>query len=166
MTPAALTAQGNAFIASVAACLNGSQAQTLAKKTMRTGLLGSLDTLATYVDLTAANDPQKIVSSGFELADTSARTRSAPGATTILSITNTASGKLGIELQLADNAWCYIVEYTALPNGAVKTFTFTNVRGVELTGLTAGTMYSIRVMVMGSGNQVTDWCDAVQHMAT
>ncbi len=55
-----------AFIASVAACVNGSPAQTLAKNTLRTGLLGSLDTLATYVDLTAANDPQKIVSSGFE----------------------------------------------------------------------------------------------------
>jgi hypothetical protein len=166
ITPAFLTTEGNGFITSVAACLNGSPAQTLAKNTLREALIGSLDTLATYVDLTAANDAQKIVSAGFDLANTSARTPAAPGATAIVSITNTASGKLDLELQAADNAWCYIVEYTALPSGAVKTATFTSARDVTLTGLVPGTMYSIRAMVMGSANQVTDWSDAVQHMAT
>jgi len=166
ITPANLTTQGNGFSTSVAACVGGTPANTLAKKTLRDALIGSLDTLATYVDLTAANDAQIIVSAGFELANTSARTPSAPGTTAILSVTNTASGKLAVELQLADNAWCYIVEYTALPNGAVKTVTFTNVRDAELTGLASGTMYSIRAMVMGSGNQGTDWSDAMQHMAT
>jgi hypothetical protein len=53
-----------------------------------------------------------------------------------------------------------------LPGGAVKTATFTSARDVTLTGLVPGTMYSIRAMVMGSANQVTDWSDAVQHMAT
>jgi len=58
------------------------------------------------------------------------------------------------------------VEYTAQPNGAKQTQTFTNPHDVTLTGLTAGTMYAIRVQVMGSGNQVTEWCDTVSHMAT
>ena len=166
MTPASLTAQANGFITSVAACVGGSPAQTLAKNTLRDQLIGSLDTLATYVDLTAANDAQKIVSAGFELANTAARTPAAPGATAIVSITNTASGKLALELQAADNAWCYIVEYTALPGGTAKTATFTNARDAELSGLASGTMYSIRAQVMGSGNQVTNWSDTVQHMAT
>jgi hypothetical protein len=166
ITPAALTTQANGFITSVAACLNGSPANTLAKNTLRAALLGSLDTLATYVDLTSANDAQKIVSAGFDLANTAARTPAAPGATAIVSIANTASGKLELELQAADNAWCYIVEYTATPGGTAKTATFTNARDAELTGLASGTMYSIRAQVMGSGNQVTDWSDAVQHMAT
>jgi hypothetical protein len=165
ITPANLTTQANGFITSVAAAVNGTPAQTLAKKTLRAALIASLDTLTTYVELTANNDPQKILSSGFDLAST-ARNAAVPGMTTILSVTNTASGKLGLELQPADNAWCYIVEYTALPNGAVKTITFTNAHDAVLTGLTSGTMYSMRVLVMGSGNQVTNWCDAVQHMAT
>jgi hypothetical protein len=165
ITPASLTTQANGFITSAAAALNGTPAQTLAKKTLHDGLIGSLDTLATYVELTANNDPQIIVSSGFSLAST-ARNAAVPEMTAILSVTNPAAGKLGLELQAADNAWCYIVEYTALPSGAVKTMTFTNPRGAVLTGLISGTMYSIRAMVMGSGNQMTDWCDAVQHMAT
>ncbi len=165
ITPVALTGQANSFITLVAAAVNGTPAQTLAKNTLRGQLITSLDTLATYVELTANNDAQKILLSGFELASTS-HAAAVPGKTAILSATNTATGKLGLELQLADNAWCYIVEYTALPNGAVKTATFTSVRDAVLTGLTSGTMYSIRAQVMGSGNQVTDWCDAVQHMAT
>lgn len=86
--------------------------------------------------------------------------------TNINGILNVAPGKLGLDLAVAANAWAYIVEYTALPGGAVKTATFTNPHGATLTGLTAGTVYSSRVQVMGSGNQTTEWCDPVQHMAT
>ena len=60
----------------------------------------------------------------------------------------------------------YVVDYTAQPNGAKQSATFTNPHDVVLMGLTSGTMYSLRVQVMGSGNQVTEWCDTVQHMAT
>jgi hypothetical protein len=160
-----LQTMSNLFNTAVAACVNGTPSQTLAKNTQRTGLIGTLDQLATYVELTANGDPQKILSSGFNLANTS-RTTAVPGMTSILSVTNVASGKLGLNLQVADNAWAYIVEYTALPNGPVKTATFTNAHGVTLTGLTPGTMYSIRVQVMGSGNQVTEWSNTVQQMAT
>jgi hypothetical protein len=165
LTPAALTTQANGFNTAVSACVDGTQADTLTKNTLKTALIATLDQLANYVELTANNDPQKIVSSGFSLASTT-RTPQVPGMTSILSATNVASGKLGLELQVADNAWAYIVEYTALPNGAVKTATFTNAHDVVLTGLTPGTMYSMRVQVMGSGNQVTEWSNTVQQMAT
>ena len=164
MPPAALTTQANGFNTSVAA-LNGTQANTITKNNLRTSLLGSLDQLATYVELTANGDAGKIVSSGFTLASTT-RTPQVPGTSGILSVTNVASGKLALELSVADNAWAYIVEYTALPNGAKLTATFTNPRDVTLTGLTPGTMYSFRVQVMGSGNQASEWSDTVQHMAT
>jgi hypothetical protein len=164
MPPAALTTQANGFNTSVAA-LNGTQANTITKNNLRTSLLGSLDQLATYVELTANGDAGKIVSSGFTLASTT-RTPQVPGPSGILSVTNVASGKLALELSVADNAWAYIVEYTALPNGAKLTATFTNPRDVTLTGLTPGTMYSFRVQVMGSGNQASEWSDTVQHMAT
>jgi hypothetical protein len=145
--------------------VNGTQADTMAKNTLRTALIATLDQQATYVELTANGDAQKIISSGFNLASTT-RTAQVPGMTSIMSVTNVASGKLGLELQVADNAWAYIVEYTALPAGAVKTATFTNAHDVTLTGLTSATMYSMRVQVMGSGNQVTEWSNTVQQMAT
>ncbi len=165
VTPAALTAQATGFNTAVSACVNGTPANTLTKNTLRAALVATLDQLAAYVELTANNDPEKIISSGFNLASTT-RTAQVPGMTSIMSVTNVASGKLGLELQVADNAWAYIVEYTALPNGAVKTATFTNAHDVTLTGLTPGTMYSMRVQVMGSGNQVTEWSNTVQQMAT
>jgi hypothetical protein len=165
VTPAALTTQANGFNTAVSACVNGTPANTLAKNTLRAALIATLDQLATYVELTANNDPQKIVSSGFSLASTT-RTPQVPGVTSITAITNVAPGKLGLELAVADNAWAYVVEYTAQPGGAVKTATFTNPHDVVLTGLTSGTTYSIRVQVMGSGNQVTEWCAPVSAMAT
>jgi hypothetical protein len=165
VTPAVLTTQSNGFNTAVSACVNGTPANTLAKNTLRAALIATLDQLATYVELTANNDPQKIISSGFSLASNQ-RNPAVPGMTSILSVTNVASGKLDVELSVADNAWAYIVEYTAQPNGAKLTATFTNPRDVTLTGLTPGTLYFIRVQVMGSGNQVTEWCDVVQHMAT
>jgi len=89
-----------------------------------------------------------------------------PGMTSILSVTNVASGKLGLELQVADNAWVYVVEYTDLTANVVKTQQFTDPHNVVLLGLVSGHNYSMRVQVMGSGNQTTEFCEAVTHMAT
>ncbi|HEY2329538.1 MAG TPA: hypothetical protein VGI63_06965 [Verrucomicrobiae bacterium] len=164
VTPAALTTAANNFIASVAAAVNGTPANTLDKNTKRTALIALLDQLATYVELQSNNDPAKMLSSGFNLAST-ARTPAAPGMTSIASVINVASGKLGLDLAVADNAWAYIVQYTAQPGGAKQTATFTNPHEATLTNLTPGTMYAMQVQVMGSGNQVTEWCDTVQHMA-
>jgi hypothetical protein len=165
ITPAALTTQSTAFNTAVANAVNGTPAQTLDKNNKREALIGTLDQLAAYVELTANNDSAKIVSSGFSLNQPQ-RTPAVPEMTSIQSVNNVASGKLGLDLAVANNAWAYIVEYTALPSGPTKTATFTNPHDVTLEGLTPGTMYSMHVEVMGSGNQATEWCDAVQHMAT
>ena len=165
VTPVVLAGQATAFNTAVAACVNGTQAQTLDKKLKRAALIASLDQLASYVDLTAVNDAQKILSSGFNLANHT-HTPLVPGMTSILSVTNVASGKLDLELAVADNAWVYIVEYTDLTTNAVKTQQFTDPHNALLLGLASGHNYSIRVQVMGSGNQTTEFCDAVVHMST
>lgn len=165
LTPAAITTQATALNVAVAKAIHGTPADTLDKNTKRDALIAALDMLANYVELMAGNDPQKILSSGFELASTT-RQQLAPGMTSIMSVTNVASGKLGLDLQVANNAWAYVVEYTALPNGAVKTATFTNPHDVVLEGLTPGSVYSMRVQVMGSANQTSEWCDSVSHMST
>ena len=164
-TMASLITATNNFMAGAAACVNGTPADTLNKNNLRAALIALLNQLATYVELTANNDAAKILSSGFSLASTS-RTPVAPGMTSISSVTNVASGKLGLALAVADNAWVYVVEYTDLTTNVVKTQQFTDPHDVVLVGLASGHNYSIRAQVMGSGNQTTEWCDAVQHMAT
>lgn len=42
---------------------------------------------------------------------------------------------------------------------------FTDPRDVTPTNMTPGQMYSLRVRVHGSLNQVSDWSDPVSHMA-
>ena len=166
ITTGALTTQATAYNVSVAACVNGTPAQTLDKNTKRDALINTLDTLANYVELTANNDPQKIISSGFSLASTT-RQQAVPGMTSILSVNNVATGKLGLDLQTADNAWAYIVQYAPQSGGGQPlTATFTNPHDVTLENLSPGTLYSLRVLVMGSANQRTNWCDPVQHMST
>ena len=164
VAPLALSIAANSFNSAVAAAVHGTPANTLAKNTLRTALIALLDQEATYVELVANNDPAKILSSGFSLAS-NVRTPAAPGMSAILLVTNVATGKLGVDLKVADNAWAYIVEYTAQPGGAVKTATFTNPHDAVLTNLTAGSIYSLRVKVMASGNQESEWSDAVSHMA-
>lgn len=164
-TIASLITATNNFNTAAAASLNGTPADTLNKKNLRAALIALLNELATYVELESKNDPAKILSSGFNLASTS-RTPLVPGMTSILAVTNVASGKLGLELQVADNAWVYVVEYTDLTTNAVKTQQFTDPHDVVLVGLASGHNYSLRVQVMGSGNQTTEFCEAVTHMAT
>jgi hypothetical protein len=119
--------------------------------------------LADYVELTSQNNQTKLLSSGFSLASTP-RIQAQVGTTAILSVSNVATTKL--ELQVADNAWCYIVQTSTAPNVWVTGATFTNPHDAVLTDLTLGTTYAIRVCAMGSGNQQSKWPDVVNHMST
>lgn len=164
-TPSALITEATEFSKSVAACVNGTPAQTADKNGKRASLIAVLNQVAAYVELTANNDVEKMLASGFNLASTE-RNQQVPGMTSILSVTNVASTKLGIKIKPADNAWVYVVEYTSQPGGVAKTMVFTSARGIVLDGLTPGTVYSIRIQVMGSSNQRTEWCIPVTHMST
>ena len=165
VTPAALTTAANSYISSLATATNGTPLDTANKNALQTALIGLLDQLADYVELTSQNNQTKLLSSGFSLASTS-RTQAQVGTTAILSVTNLATTKLELELQVADNAWCYIVQTSTAPNVWVTAATFTNPHDAVLTGLTPGQTYAIRVAAMGSGNQQSEWSDVVSHMST
>jgi hypothetical protein len=165
-SPASLKTQANAFIALIATALKGTTADTLNKDIARAALIATLDALASYVEMEAQNDPTVMMSSGFDLANPARPASVPPGNTSILSVTNLASGKFDLELLVAKNAWCYVVECIAQPSGPTLTMTFTAPHDAVFTGLIAGTLYQIRAKVMGSGNQETQWCEMVTHMAT
>ena len=165
ITGPALVALTNTMNAAVGKSLNGTSTDTQDKLAKRLNLISSLDTMATYVELQSGNDPVKLVSSGFELASLS-RTRKAPGSSFISGVTNVASGKLGLALATAANAWVYLVEQSVVGTTNVKLTAFTDPRNAVLADLTPGAVYLIRVRVMGSGNQVSEWSEYVQQMAT
>jgi hypothetical protein len=164
-SPAALTTQSNTFIASAATALDGTTEDTAAKKALRAALINTLDQLADYVELTAQNDPVKLASSGFRLASTNTST-AIIGTTAIIAVTNVASTKLGLEFQIDPNAWLYEVEISTTPGVWVHAGIFTDPHDAVLTGLTPGTAYQIRARLMGSRNQIGEWCSPVSAMST
>ena len=90
----------------------------------------------------------------------------AGGTTGILSVTNLATTKLELELSVAANAWCYVIQISTVPGVWVTALVVTNPHVAVLTGLTPGTTYGIRACAMGSSNQQSEWCDVVSHMST
>lgn len=167
VTSVNLKAKAQSLVDGIATCVNGTREDTINKNQIIRDLLAMLDTLANDVENAAndANNPAIVPAYGFTLA-TSTRTVIVPGPTAILNVTNSGPGRLDLELQVDSNAWCYLVEDTLLPNGPVKTSTFTDPNDVTLASLTSGSMHSLRACTMVAKNQYGPWCEPVQHMST
>jgi hypothetical protein len=164
--PAILRTKAGAFAIAIAACEDGTKQDTEHKNNLRDDLISTLDQEADYVELTAKGDREMLLSSGFDVTTATGTSPAPVGTTAILSVTNVSSGKLGIELEVADNAWAYDLEVSSAPGIWVHNNTFTDPHNVMLVGLTAGTMYAIRARAIGSKNQYSEWCEPVNHMAT
>ncbi len=164
--PATLRTKAGNFAAAIAACQDGTKLDTEHKSTLRTELISLLDATANYVELAANNDREKLLSSGFDLTSGGGGAPAPVGTTAILAVNNTASTKLGIDLQVAQNAWAYDLEVSNAPGVWVHNNTFTDPHNVTLANLTPGTTYAIRARAIGSKNQYGDWCEPVSHMAT
>ena len=168
VTAVILKAKAQSLIDAIAICQKGGdQTDTINKNKIKAELIALMDTLCNDVENAAniANNPAIIPAFGFTLAD-GTRTSGTPGTTAILGVTNLGPGLLGLQLLVAATSWCYLVEDTLLPNGPVKTYTFTDPNDVVLTGLTSGSMHSLRACTMVAKNKTGPWCDPVQHMST
>jgi len=167
VTPAALTAAANVFIAAVAKCVDGTKQDTINKNLLRAALIGNLDDNANYVELTAKNNSQVMASSGYNLASTGAVKPAPVGTVAITGVTNLGGGSMNLDLDMGPNVWG--VEVQVSTDGG-KTWVpagyFTDPRNVTPIGLIPGTTYAIRACAHGSSNQVSPWSDPVNHMAT
>ena len=166
VTPDILRTKATEFETAVGACEDGTKQDTEHKNVLRADLISTLDILADYVELTAQGDREKLLSSGFEVATKASNTPAPVGTTAILGVTNVASTKLGLDLQVADNAWGYETEVSSVPGVWVRKDTFTDPHNVVLTDLVPGTVYAIRARALGSKNQRSEWCAPVSQMAT
>jgi hypothetical protein len=164
-TGAALTTLANTYISAVGAKVGSIGVLTAAKNAAQAALISALDQTADYVELNSQNNPVKIESAGFTLASTS-HAQAQVGTTGINSVTNIATTKLALDLVVAANAWCYVIQVSTAPNVWTTWLVVTDPHDAVLTGLTPGTTYSIRACAMGSGNQQSEWCNTVTQMST
>jgi hypothetical protein len=165
VTPAALNTAATGFLAAMAVCQDGTKQDTLHKNALRDALISQLDELAAYVEITAKNNAEVMVSSGFNLTSTTAVKPAPVGAVSITAVSNAAGGSLNLAMDYGPNVWAFETQVSTAPNVWVAAGYFTHPRNVTLTNLTPGTLYNIRVRVHGSRNQVSDWSDPVSHMA-
>jgi hypothetical protein len=161
-----LTTTANSLIAAVAKADGGTPEDTAHKLAILATLRGLLDTQANYVENIAQNNREIILSSGFDPASTS-RTPAIVTGSSILGCTNVASTKIGLEVVIDPNAWGYEIQVNTPTNPIWAHWeTFTDPHDIVLLNLVPGTLYGIRVRVLGAGNQRSEWSEPVTHMAT
>jgi hypothetical protein len=163
--PADLKAAAQVFLAAVAVCEDGTKQDTVHKNGLRAALIAMLDENLADVELTAKNDPEVMTSSGYNLANTTGTKPAPVGTVTISEVTNAGSGCLNLALAIGPNVWAIEVQASTAPGVWTPAGFFTDPRNVNVSGLTPGQVYTFRVRVHGSFNQVSDWSDPVSHMA-
>ena len=169
VTQPALQAALTAFSQSIAAAQMGGPGDTADKNNKRDALIALLRQLAGYVQLHHGNDLAVLLASGFDAVSTNRAPAPMVGPT-IRDILNGNSGQLILRVTPVRNARGYEIRHAAIGAGGVpgpwqSPGIFTNSRSMPVNGLTPGTNYTFQVRAVGSGNNYSDWSDAVSHMS-
>lgn len=164
VTLASLQTANNTFATSRVAAASGGPAQTAAKETARDEVVRLLRILASYVQEKCGNDLAKLLSSGFEAVSTN-RASVPLQKPNIATVENAGAGKLKLRLGSVANARNYEVRYGAAPGVWIATVIFNSTRDMILTGLTAGTVYTIEACALGGSTGASEWSDPVSHMS-
>jgi len=86
--------------------------------------------------------------------------------TSILSVTNVTTTKFAVTVAPAAHAWAVQFQLRAAAGAWFFTEAFTDLRNIVIPGLIPGTLYEMRVQVIGSKNQRSEWSETLTHMAT
>ena len=145
----------------------GGPKDTAHKAAQRKVLEDLLRQLAAHVQTNHGNSLAKLLASGFEAASTSNAQRPLE-APSILGIVNSGVNRLTLRVTAIDNARGYEVRRALVaadgitgpwePGGF-----FTSSRGLPVTGLISGGLYSLQVRALGGSTGASDWSDAVSH---
>ncbi len=140
---------------------------TAAKDELRAELIVLLRSLALYVQtVIQGNDAfglTVLLQSGFEAVSTN-RAQHPLDAPAITRIDNTGEGRVTLRVKPSANARMY--EAQKKLEGAANfesAGVFASTRGMEVTGLTPGGLYTFRVRAMGGSTGHSDWSDPVAH---
>ena len=129
--------------------------------------MSALRQIAAYIQSLGLDSQSSVLSSGFDVVVPS-NGQSPLGQPVILSLDNSVTTQLQVKLQAVANAKAYQVQFC---NGAAKATwqeagIFPNTRGIILTNLTPGSVYSARVRAVGGSTQYSDWSASISLMAT
>jgi hypothetical protein len=163
--PALLTTTANQLLAATVTAIDGSAEDTAHKNGLEGIVRGQLDTEANYVENIAQNNPEVILSSGFDLANQTHSPALVTGSS-ITGVNNPGPTKLGVEVTIDPNAWGYEFQASIVANVWVHWETFTDPYDMVLLNMVSGQLYGLRVRVLGVGNQRSEWSEPVSHMAT
>ncbi len=166
VTVAQLTTLQTDFSDKLIATRNKGIDRTRAKNAAKTALSDALVQDALYVQGKARHDLDALLSSGYDVCSTN-RSRTPLDKPVIHAITNGVSGQLVVRASAVLNAHAYQAQDST--DGG-KTWTdlgdFTGARRIALTGLTPGTVYTVRLRAVGGSTGYSEWSEPISHMAT
>jgi hypothetical protein len=152
------------FSAKVTAAQAGGPVDTAAKRNSRQALLGMLRLVAAYVQLKCNNDPELLLSSGFE-AQSMNRTSVPLEKPSGLKLKNGNAGQLEAKVGAVKNTNMYEGR-CKLDGGDWLPSVFSgDSQHILFNGLTPGKMYTIQIRSLGGSTGQSDWSDPSSHMA-
>jgi hypothetical protein len=165
MTILAFTALQTAYANALAASAQGGKVLTAAKLEAADVLIAAMRQLAGYVSSLAPTlTESQVLSSGFDVVNTNKTPQ--PLTQPVFTLDNSMPGQIAVYLQAVTNAKAYQVQFSI---GSATTWQelgiFPNTKGIALTGLTAGTVYNVRVRAIGGSTQYSDWSAPISMMA-
>jgi Fibronectin type III domain len=150
------------FRAASQAAMGGGLVLTAARNAARVALMDALYQLASYVRGTALHDVTLLLSSGFEAASKN-RVQSPLSQPAILAVENERSGALLVRVGPLSNARGYEVQINMGDGPWQDLGIFPQARRIELTNLTPGMVYGIRVRAIGGSTGYSDWSNPTAH---
>lgn len=157
ITGAALVAKAQEFSVALSHCCGGSSFDRAHKKAVRADLIARLNLNAGGVEDIAQGNVEILTASGFHLTRPDHPGRVPVGTARIISLTNVASTKLGLNLAITGNVWAVVVERQNADGTWTQVATFTDLRDTVLGKLTPGSQNTLRVCAMAAGNQASEW---------
>ena len=152
------------FSAKIGAQNQGGTAATLDRDASRETLIGLLRQIALWLDNKAQGNVDTVTLFHFDYIESGQHAPATLAKPVIKAILNEITTQLKLRVLAVANAHSYVVEYRVGGGAWTAGGTFTNSRGMVVTGLTPGTLYEFRVRAVGGNNMVSDWSDSVTHM--
>jgi hypothetical protein len=162
---AALSALQAAYQDAMNAAAMGGHKDTTVMLEARDALVAALRQIAAYIQSLNLTESQ-VLTSGFDVIVWS-KTKITIVAPTGISLDNSITTQLGVSLQAVAGAKAYYVQFSA--DGG-KTWLdvgiWPNTKGIVITNLTPGTIYSVRIRAIGGSTQYGPWSATISLMAT
>lgn len=166
VTIAILTTLQTAFQDAITAAEQGGPVDTAAKNEARDALIAGLRQIAGYVQTLAVTlTLSQILSSGYDVVINNS-TQSPLTQPVLIALDNSMSTELGVSLQPITNAKAYQVQFCIGTAAWQEAGIFPSTRSIVITGLTSGTIYTVRVRAVGGSTQYSNWSATIALMAT